>query len=329
MPKVFTVLDLLGLENGEQNALHLRCLAARRGLNRVITQPDLNRPGLALGGFFEEFGAGRLQLFGRGEQSYLTRLESEERFDTVERILSSEVPCCVFTHNAEPPGWFIEAAERLGCPVLGTSLMTMDFSMRLLRSLGEVFAPRKTLHGVMVEVSGMGVLLLGESGVGKSETALELIERGHRLVGDDALEIRCLGGNLLRARASHAMLGHHLEVRGLGIINIAKLFGVNAIQNEKTISLVIELEMYSPDVEYERLGLKNASYELLGVHVPYQKIPVKPGRNLAVLIETAAMNERLKRLGVDSAQEFSQNVVTWLESENARSLYLRKNRASP
>ncbi|OHD14725.1 MAG: HPr kinase/phosphorylase [Spirochaetes bacterium GWB1_48_6] len=329
MSKVFTVLDLIDLDLNEQNALLLRCLAGRKGLVRPLRQPDLNRPGLALGGFFNEFAASRIQIFGQGETAYLKMLEVENRWDTVERLLTFDIPCCIFTHQNTPHPHFIELAEKHQIPILQSDLSSADFTIRIMRALGEVFAPRKTIHGVLVEVSGVGVLILGESGVGKSETALELIERRHRLVGDDAIEVRCVGGNTLLGKASNPMLGHHLEVRGLGIINIAKLFGIDAIQKEKEISLVVDLEFWDSTIEYERLGTKNETYEILGVHVPYQKIPVKPGRNIAIIIETAAMNERLKNSGFDAAQEFSDNIVKWLESENARSLYLRKNKNTP
>jgi HPr kinase/phosphorylase len=243
--------------------------------------------------------------------------------------LSFDIPCCIFTHNHTPHPYLVELAEKYQTPVLVTELNSSDFTICIMRALGEVFAPKKTVHGVLVEVSGVGVLILGESGVGKSETALELIERRHRLVGDDAIEVRCVSGTNLMAKASNPMLGHHLEVRGLGIINVAKLFGIDSIQQEKEISLVVELEIWDPNIEYERLGTRNETYEILGVKIPYQKIPVKPGRNIAIIIETAAMNERLKNIGFDAAQEFSDNVVKWLESENARSLYLRKTKNSP
>jgi HPr kinase/phosphorylase len=327
--KAFTVLDLLDLELRDHNALNLVCKAGRKGLAKPITQPDINRPGLALSGFFDDFNSRRLQLFGNGESAYIRKLEQENKWETVERIFQLEPPCIVFTNNHLPPDKVMQFSELHHVPVLSTSLGSADFSVRLIRTLADVFAPQRTVHGVFVEVSGMGVLLLGDSGVGKSEAALELIERGHRLVCDDAVDIRCVSGNTLLGKPVNPTLGHHLEVRGIGIINVAQLFGVSAIQFQKEIEMVIELELWDSNKEYERLGTKDQAVEILGVSMPSMTIPVKPGRNIAILIETAVMNHRLKQMGFHSAQEFNQNVIQWLESENARNVYLRKNKDSP
>jgi len=321
----FSVLNLLDLDLKEHNALNLKCIAGRKGLGRPLLQADLNRPGLALSGFFDDFAFQRIQVFGRGEWAYLSRLAEQDDWDAVERIFSFQIPCCIFTNEAKPHPRFLEIAEEHKVPILQTELSSSDFSLRVIRALSNIFAPRKTIHGVLLEVSGMGVLLLGESGVGKSETALELIERGHRLVCDDAVEIRCVSGNILMGQATNTLLGHHLEVRGVGIINIGQMFGIRAIREKKQIQIVIELELWDKAKDYERLGTHGESQEILGVHLPFMKIPVKPGRNMAILVETAAMNERLKKLGIFSAQEFNQNVIKWLESENARSIYLQKN----
>jgi len=306
MPRTFTVLDLLDLDLKEHNALDLSCLAGRKGLPKHITIPDLNRPGLALSGFFDGFAFQRIQIFGMGETAYLDKLSREGLWESVERMFTFDIPCCIFTHGKSPHPRFLEIAEEHKCAILQTDLNSSDFSIRLIRALGDVFAP-------------------GDSGVGKSETALELIERGHRLVCDDAVEIRCISGNILMGQGTNAALSHHLEVRGIGIINVAQLFGVGAIREQKQLQMVIELELWSPDKEYERVGISDETMEILGVRLPYIKVPVKPGRNIAILIETGAMNTRLKRLGYHPAKEFNQNVIEWLESENARNVYLKKN----
>jgi HPr kinase/phosphorylase len=189
-----------------------------------------------------------------------------------------------------------------------------------MRVLSEIFAPRKSIHGVLVEVSGIGILLLGDSGVGKSETALELIERGHRLVADDVVEIRCVG-NILIGAGANKIIGHHMEIRGLGIINITHLFGVGAIRDSKRIQMVVMLEEWDSEKSYDRLGTEESYMELLGVSVPKIEIPVKPGRNIPVIIEVAAMNERLKTMGYNSAREFNRNILKWIESDTARSVY--------
>ena len=324
MPKNFTVLDLLDLDLNDHNALNLTCKAGRKGLSKAITQPDINRPGLALSGFFDDFNPNRPQLFGNGETAYLRKLSEHSSWDSIEQIFGRGIPCCVFTNNYLPEERFLQLAESHQVPVLLSDLNSSDFTVRIIRTLADVFAPQRTIHGVFVEVSGVGVLLLGDSGVGKSEAALELIERGHRLVCDDAVDIRCVSGNTLMGKPVNPTLGHHLEVRGIGIINVAQLFGVAAIQFQKEIEMIIELEIWDQNKEYERLGTKDQTSAILGVSLPSMKIPVKPGRNIAILIETAVMNHRLKKMGFHSAQEFNQNVIQWLESENARTVYLRK-----
>ena len=326
MPKSFTVLDLLDLDLKDHNALQLVCLAGRKGLTRNITQPDINRPGLALSGFFEDFNARRIQLFGNGETSYLKQLSQKDHWEDIERFFSQQIPCCIFSNGYRPEEKFLQITEKYGCPVLVSDLNSSDFTVRIIRALDDVFAPQKTIHGVFVEVSGLGVLIRGDSGVGKSEAALELIERGHRLVCDDAVDIRCVSGNTLLGKPVNPALGHHLEVRGIGIINVAQLFGVAAIQFQKEIEMVMELELWDPTKEYERLGTKDKTTEILGVKLPLMQIPVKPGRNIAIIIETAVMNHRLKKMGIHSAQEFHENVIQWLESENARNVYLRKTK---
>ncbi|THB65656.1 MAG: HPr kinase/phosphorylase [Spirochaetaceae bacterium] len=323
--KAFTVLDMLDMDLKEHNALNVVCLAGRAGLVREIVQADLNRPGLALSGFFENFGLNRIQVFGRGEHSYLQMLAREGRVDTLKELFNRSFPCAVFTHGLDPTDDFLHFASESETPVLQTTLTTSDFTSRLIRALANVFAPRQTLHGVLVEVFGIGVLLLGDSGVGKSEAALELVERNHRLVADDAVEVRNVSGNALLGSGANRALGHHMEIRGLGIINITHLFGVGAIRDTKQIQLIIRLEAWDAGKEYDRIGAEEKYEELLGVKVPYLQVPIKPGRNIPIIIETAAMNERLKKMGYFSAKEFNQSVLKWLETENARRLYFQKN----
>jgi HPr kinase/phosphorylase len=322
--KSYTVLDLLDIDLKEHNALNLKCIGGRPGLARTIDEPEINRPGLSLSGYFEEFANNRIQLFGMGETSYLTMLEEEDRMETVQKMFSYPIPCVIFTHGNTPSNRFIEIAESGGCPVLATDLPSGEFSMRLMRALTDLFAPRQSIHGVLVEVFGIGVLLFGDSGVGKSEAALELIERGHRLISDDMVELRCMNGNILMGTGRNPALAHHMEIRGLGIINISHLFGVGAIRDKKQIQMIVELEEWDGAKNYDRLGTGDMHREILGVKVPLLQVPVKPGRNIPIIIETAAMNERLKKMGYHSAQEFNQNVLKWLESENARNLFFSK-----
>lgn len=320
----FTVLDLLDLDLKEHNDLGLSCIAGRQGLLRPIPLPDLNRPGLALSGFFDNFGFERIQIIGRGEHSYLEKLAKEGVTETIEELFRREIPCCVLTHGLEPTDDFRRLSDESNTPILQTQLKTNEFVMRLIRALGNVFAAKQTIHGTLIEVFGIGVLILGDSGVGKSEAALELIERGHRLVADDAVEIRRVAGNILLGQGVNPALGHHMEIRGLGIINITHLFGVGSIRDNKQIQLICQLEVWDSKKAYDRIGAEERTWEILGVATPYLEIPVKPGRNIPIIIETATMNERLKKMGYYSAREFNQTVMRWLDSENARKAYLQK-----
>ena len=319
--KPFTVLDLLSKELPEHIALKLKCLGGRKGLSKVISGPDLNRPGLALSRFCASSAYQRVQIFGRGENAYLGKLNSESRIDSLNNFFSYEIPCIVFTHGITPVQEFLDLAEKANCAVLNTELDTTEFSIRLLRLFSNIFASKKTLHGVLVEVYGIGILITGHSGVGKSECALELVERGHRLVADDIVEARCVNGNSILGQGANALLSHHMEIRGLGIINIAELYGVGSIRDQKEIQLIIRLEEWDVNKVYDRVGTDYATEDLLGVKVPYIEIPVKPGRNLPIIIEAAAMNERLKYKGYNSARDFNQNVLRWIETGEAQTAY--------
>ncbi|MBN1648921.1 MAG: HPr kinase/phosphorylase [Spirochaetales bacterium] len=322
--EAFTILDLLDLDLKEHNELNLRCIGGRPGLARKITVPNFNRPGLELSGFFEKFANDRIQIFGSGENAYLKKLEAENDYSTLKTLFSYDIPCCIFTYGMGPNDEFMKIAEEAGCPVLQTDLPSTMLTTRLIRVLETIFAQKKMVHGVLVEVFGIGVLIIGDSGVGKSESALELIERGHRLIADDSVELQCVSGNIILGAGPNPSVAHHMEIRGLGIININQLFGVGAIRDKKRVQLVVQLEEWDSARNYDRVGTGDNTIEYLGVHIPCAIIPVKPGRNIPIIIETAAMNERLKKMGYHSAREFNQNVLRWLESENARNLYFQK-----
>lgn len=324
MKQPFTVLDLLNLKLKEHDDLGLRCIAGRRGLGREIRIPDLTRPGLVLSGFADNFGYERVQIFGRGESAYLEKLSAEGNTSNLRLLFEKGIPCAIFTHSLAPTGDMLKISEDTGTPLLQTSLATSEFTSRLLRALGNVFARRITSHGVLVEVFGIGVFITGDSGVGKSETALELIHRGHRLVADDSVEIKNVSGTLLEGSGANRDLGHHMEIRGLGIINVTHLFGVGAIRDTKQIQLVVELENWDSNKVYDRIGAEEKTTDILGIKIPYHLIPVKPGRNIPIIVETAAMNERLKMMGYYSAKEFNQSVMKWLETESARKIYEQK-----
>ena len=319
--KVFTVLDLIDIDLKEHNALNLRCIGGRKGLANEISIPDINRPGLALSGFFDAFGHNRIQIFGRGESAYLRHMEEGLTGDNLAEMFSHPIPCCIFTHGLSPNDSFFRIAEEVHCPILQTDLDTTEFCTRILRILAEIFAPRQSIHGVLMEVYGLGILILGDSGVGKSETALELIKHGHRLVADDVVDIHCVNGNDLMGTGANKIIAHHMEIRGMGIINITHLFGVGAIRDRKEIQLVVTLAEWDSRKNYDRIGLEEQFMEILGVNIPKLEIPVKPGRNIPVIIETAAMNERLKTMGYNAAKEFNQNILKWLERDTAKAVY--------
>jgi HPr kinase/phosphorylase len=325
----FTVLDLIGLDGGElrgHNSLDLSCVCGRKGLTREITVPEVNRPGLALSGFFDVFANERMQVFGRGEAAYLKKLAAENNTDSVKKLFSYEkIPCCIFTSGLSPEPFFVDEAERAGCPILVSNLDTTDFVVRILRTLSIIFAPKETVHGVLVEVLGMGVLLRGESGVGKSETALELIRRGHRLVADDMITIHCVNGNSLIGTGANKIIGHHMEIRGIGVVNITHMFGVGAVLERKRIQLVIDLEEWVKEKNYERLGSRDECIDLLGVSIHKLDLPVKSGRNCCIVVEAAVMNERLKQMGYNTAKEFEHNILKWIESDRSSSVYFGRN----
>ena len=299
-----SIIDLLGVDLKEHEALNLRVMSGKKGLDAQIHSPNLNRPGLALNGFYDNFAFERIQIIGRGETAYLNKLSSEKRIVEIEKMLNYEIPCCIFTHDLQPTKDFIKLSDKFHRTVLQTPLSTSEFISRLNRFLYLFFAPSKQVHGVMVEVFGLGVLILGKSGVGKSEAALALIERGHRLIADDIVKISLIGGNILLGRGVHEN-SHQMEIRGLGIINISHLFGVGAVLESKNIQLVTRLEEWNNNIAYDRTGIEARFAEFLNVSIREVLIPVKPGRPNWLIIETAAMNERLKQTGYDPTKDLN------------------------
>jgi len=311
--KTITIMRLLDLAR-EGDILHLRIITGERTLQKTISTYDINRPGLTLAGDYDFFDYEKIQVFGRGEYHYLVKMIDNQELESMERFFSYPVSCCIFSHGHEPPQAFLDMAEKAEVPVLVSSLPTNTMNTRLTKILEDAFAPRTSTHGVLVEVFGVGILIVGKSGVGKSECALELVERGHRLVADDVVDIISISDTLLIGSGAK-LIRHHMEIRGLGIINIKQLFGVGAIRDKKQIQLVVSLEDWNSKKEYDRLGLEESVYTILGVEVPQLTIPVKPGRNIPILIETAAMNFRLAKLGFNTAKEFNNELMHRIEQE--------------
>lgn len=319
--KSFSVLDLLEIDLTDREPLELTCISGQKGLSRLISSAEINRPGLALAGFFDSFAYSRIQLFGLGEYAYLQKLTETKNYSACEQFFAYEIPCCIFSGLLKPPQWFIDLGNANGCPILTTNLTSGNFLIRSLRLLSSVFAPKTTIHGVMVEVYGLGVLILGDSGVGKSETALELVNHGHRLIADDVVEVYALSEHTLIAQGANNIIAHHMEIRGLGIINVQEIFGIGSILDTKKIDMVAKIEVWDNTKIYDRLGTDELTTTILGVKVPTLEIPIKPGRNIPVILETAAKNERLKATGYFAAREFNNNVLRWIESDSSHAPY--------
>jgi len=268
---------------------------------------DVNRPGLQLTGFYDYFVPDRLQIIGIVETTYLKELSSEARLQKFEKLFCHGIPALVICHDIEPYPECLEAAKAHNIAILSTNQDTSDFMAAVIAYLKVQLAPRITRHGVLVEVYGEGLLILGESGVGKSETAIELVKRGHRLIADDAVEIKKVSDTTLVGSASE-IIKHYIELRGIGVINVRRLFGIGAVKPTERIDLVINLEDWKEHFMYDRLGLDNQYTTILDVQVPSLIVPVKPGRNLAVITEVAAMNHRQKKMGYNSALELTEQI---------------------
>ncbi len=299
-------LPVSALVGGDAAHLELRPLAGERGLTRRITTPRIQKPGLSLTGLTETLHPGRVQILGRSEVTYLMRQDAARRRELIEPLCAREIPCFILTKGLAPPPELLAAAEEHGIPALQTPRQSSATIADLVRFLEERLAPQLVLHGVLVDIYGVGVLLLGDSGVGKSECALDLIVRGHRLVSDDVIIVRRRQG-VLNA-TSPELTRYHMELRGLGIINIKDLFGVAAVRYTKDVELVIRLEPWKAGRSYERLGLDTHTVRMMGIEVPFVLLPVALGRNLSVLIEVAARNNLLKRKGYVAAQELARRL---------------------
>jgi HPr kinase/phosphorylase len=290
----------------------LELIAGEEGINRPITTSDISRPGLEMAGYFDYYPAERIQLVGKTELSFVEKLNNSEREIRLERLCTDITPGIIVTRGLDIPDELIEAAERESVPLLRSKQKTTRFSSLLTNFLESKLAPTTAVHGVLVDIYGVGVLITGKSGVGKSETALELVKRGHRLVADDCVEIRQEDEDYLVGN-SPELIEHLLEIRGLGIINVMTLFGAGAVRSYKKISVVMNLELWDPKKQYDRLGLDEEKMKIIDTEVTKLTIPVRPGRNLAVIIEVAAMNFRLKRMGMNAAEQFTNRLSDVIE----------------
>ncbi|HLR65686.1 HPr(Ser) kinase/phosphatase [Virgibacillus alimentarius] len=293
---------------------NLTLVAGFDGIHREITTSDISRPGIEMTGYFKYYPRERLQLIGKTEMAYFLDLSADQRKERADQLCTDITPGIVISRWMDIPNELLDAANMSGTPILKSPRKTTRVISRLTTYLDIKFAPFTAIHGVLVDINGVGVLITGQSGVGKSETALELVKRGHRLVADDSVEIRQEDYDKLIGN-SPPLIKHLLEIRGLGIINVMTLFGAGAIRNYKKISMIVDLEVWDQTKQYDRLGLDEETMKIMDVHIPKVTIPVRPGRNLAVIIEVAAMNFRLKRMGVNAAEEFSERLTTMIDQE--------------
>jgi len=296
--------------------LRLNLVAGKNGIDKKhINVSEVNRPGLSLCGYYEGFAYDRIQVMGAGEIGYLETLNSEERRAIFQKMLSYDIPCFVVTRGLTVPQELIEACERTATPLFSTALETPAFVARLVPRLEDEFGPSMLMSGNFVEAFGIGVMILGESGIGKSECALELIRRGHRLIADDVVYLKRVTGH--RVLGSNVYpFGHYMEVRGVGVIDVSALFGITSVRARKTIDMVVTLERWEEDKDYERLGLEDKTYNILGEELPHVIIPVQPGRNTSITVEVAAMNLRAKKMGHHSAKELNESLMRSMRQDS-------------
>ncbi|MBO5784360.1 MAG: HPr(Ser) kinase/phosphatase [Clostridia bacterium] len=282
------------------------------GFEKPISSTDINRPALMLTGFSEHFDNLRIQLFGKVEMAYLETLTAPARREAIHRVFAQNVPLVIIARGNRPFPEMREFAEEFGVPLAVSEESTSFIISSLNAYLNKQLCPRITIHGVLVEVYGVGVLLRGDSGIGKSETAIELIKRGHSLVADDAVEIKRVS-NITLLGSAPPVIRHFIELRGIGVVDVHNLFGISAVKEVSKIDLVIELEQWVENKHYDRMGLENYTTEILGLNIPMLTVPVRPGRNLAVVVEVAAMNQQQKGLGYNAAKELNERIMGNLE----------------
>lgn len=303
--------------NKHKEELYLDILAGREGMKRTIKVPEAQRPGLSLSGYLKAHATKRILIFGKVELSYLRDLDSKTRIERLEPLLSAETPAIIIARGYRSPQELITLCEKKQIPLLGTAMSTMNILNKIILILHEEFSPGTSYHGTMVEVFGVGVLIQGDSSVGKSEAALGLIERGHRLIADDVVQIK---------KRDHFLEGsgvelskHHMEIRGIGIINVANLYGVVCVRDHKSIDIVVHLEQWNDKHFYDRVGMEEKWCKILDIDIPMHVLPVKPGRDVVLLLETIALNHRLKEMGYHSAKEFHNKLTaTMLKTEVIR-----------
>jgi len=304
--------------------LQLEALTGELGLDRQMPEAEVAGPGLALAGYTGRFAPNRLHVFGETEITYLNSLTSEERRKSLEKFFSFDLFCIFVTKGQEVPSEMLELARAKGVPVLRSKLKTAEFYRRIKPIVEEAFAPRATLHGSLADVYGVGLLFVGRSGIGKSECVLDLVERGHRLVADDVVQVTRRGNDVLIGRG-HELAAHHMEIRGIGLIDIPALFGVRAVRQQKRIEVVVQLEEWNQEMVIERTGLDFESATILGVEIPKIQVPLNPGKNITVLAEVIALNLLLRYSGINAAERFNERLIAQMRATTDVRDYLRED----
>lgn len=301
-----------------RDTLQLETIGEPGGMDRVISSPEASSPGLVLSGYFERFPAERIQVFGETEVTYLNALPDAVRGERLDAFFAhGAIPCAIVTKGQEPPLHFLEAAARHGVTVLRTPLKTAEFYRELKPYLAEEFAPTITLHGSLADVFGVGLFFIGQSGIGKSECVLDLVERGHRLVADDLVIVKRRGNDVLIGKG-HELQRHYMEIRGIGLIDIPAIFGIRAVRQQKRIEVVVQLEEWNQDVVVDRTGLEGETHEILGTPLPKIRVPLNPGKNITVIAEVIAMNHLLRYSGVNPAEAFNQRLIARMRSQQQK-----------
>ncbi len=303
--------------------LGLELLAGKAGMKRSVKVPEAHRPGLSLAGYLKGHARHRILVFGKTEAEYLRDLDSGTRVKRLEAILTEQTPAVIVSGRSRPPKELVSICEARRVPLFRARMMTMSLLSKLTLLLTEEFAPSLSVHGTLVEVFGVGVLIKGDSSVGKSEAALGLIERGHRLISDDIVKIKKREGSYLEGHGAE-LTRHHMEIRGIGIINVAHLYGAVCVRDNKSIDIVVKLEIWDNNHFYDRVGLEEKYSDILGVQVPYHVLPVKPGRDVVLLLETIALNHRLKRMGYNSAKEFNSKLLEMIALKQKKRMRRRE-----
>ncbi len=317
--KVHSVEELL---EGTKDTLSLKLINDIRAGQLPITVKDIHRPGLALAGFVQNYLNERIQILGETEILYLNTRDPKERLEATKHLFAMPLVCIIITRSLEPPKELVDCTHEYGVPLLQTSMLTTPFIHELTKYLDNVFAPTKTIHSTLVDVYGVGLLFTGRSGIGKSEIALDLVERGHRLVADDTVLVKRTAEDVLIGRG-HGHLKHFMEIRGLGIVNVQDLFGIRSIRIQKRIEVEVNLRDWDQKKDWEREGLEDQHSNILGVEIPQVVVPIFPGKNITVISEVIAMNHMLKVYGIDAAKRFNHMLIDQMQSDRQTRHYLR------